>query len=154
MPHDRAPITATTSLNKEPRMNLDKYRREHADIVSRVNTLRKLAAEGIAEQATAIAREIIAMSSVIKMHLSVEDRFLYPALKEASPVLANKGHQYQEEMAEIAAEYGRFSRQWNDAQRIAEQPEGFRADANRVLKILFERIQRENREFYPLVEAN
>jgi hypothetical protein len=29
----------------------------------------------------------------------------------------------------------------------------FRADANRVLKLLFDRIGRENRDFYPMVEA-
>ncbi|OWY30517.1 hemerythrin domain-containing protein [Herbaspirillum robiniae] len=134
-------------------MNLDKYRREHADIIRHVQELKKLTALGIAGHAAAIAREVIAMSSVIKLHLSVEDRFLYPALQEAGAALAAKGRQYQEEMADIAAQYGRFSRQWNDAQRIAEQPEGFRADANRVLKILFDRIGRENRDFYPLIEA-
>lgn len=134
-------------------MNLDKYRREHADIISHVQQLKRLSAQGIALQAVAIAREVITMSSLIKLHLSVEDRYLYPALQKADPALAAKALQYQQEMADISAQYGQFSRQWNDAQRIAEQPEHFRADANRVLKTLFERIGRENREFYPMVEA-
>jgi hypothetical protein len=56
-------------------------------------------------------------------------------------------------MKDISAQYGQFSRRWNDAQSIAEQPEAFRADANRVLKLLFDRIGRENRDFYPMVEA-
>lgn len=134
-------------------MNLDKYRRQHADIIDHVQQLRTLATLGIAEHAVSIARVVIAMSSVIKLHLSVEDRFLYPALQQADATLAAKARHYQEEMSAISSEYGRFSRQWNDAQHIAEQPELFRADANRVLKMLFERIVRENREFYPLVEA-
>jgi hypothetical protein len=65
-------------------MNLDKYRREHADIIGHVNTLRTLCAHGIADEAAAIAREVIAMSSVIKLHLSVEDRYLYPAMQQAA----------------------------------------------------------------------
>ncbi|MFJ3054630.1 hemerythrin domain-containing protein [Herbaspirillum sp. NPDC087042] len=134
-------------------MNLDKYRREHADILDHVQQLKALSAQGIAAQAAAIARVVIAMSSVIKLHLSVEDRFLYPALQQADATLATKARQYQEEMTSISTEYGQFSRQWNDAQRIAEQPEHFRTEANRVLKMLFERIVRENREFYPMVEA-
>ncbi|WP_413456717.1 hemerythrin domain-containing protein [Herbaspirillum huttiense] len=134
-------------------MNLDKYRREHADIIGHVSTLRTLCANGIAEEAPAIAREVIAMSSVIKLHLSVEDRYLYPSMQQAAPALAAKARLYQEEMKEISAQYGQFSRRWNDAQSIAEQPEAFRADANRVLRLLFDRIGRENRDFYPMVEA-
>ena len=134
-------------------MNLDKYRREHADILDHVQQLKTLSAQGIAAQAAAIARVVIAMSSVIKLHLSVEDRYLYPALRQADTRLADKARQYQEEMTSISSEYGQFSRRWNDAQRIAEQPEHFRSEANRVLKMLFERIVRENREFYPMVEA-
>nr|WP_198980956.1 hemerythrin domain-containing protein [Herbaspirillum sp. ASV7] len=134
-------------------MNLDKYRREHADILDHVQQLKALSAQGIAAQAAAIARVVIAMSSVIKLHLSVEDRFLYPVLQQADATLASKARQYQEEMTSISSEYGQFSRRWNDAQRIAEQPEHFRTEANRVLKMLFERIVRENREFYPMVEA-
>jgi len=134
-------------------MNLDKYRREHADILDHVQQLKALSAQGIAAQAAAIARVVIAMSSVIKLHLSVEDRFLYPVLQQADATLATKARQYQEEMTSISSEYGQFSRRWNDAQRIAEQPEHFRTEANRVLKMLFERIVRENREFYPMVEA-
>ncbi len=134
-------------------MNLDKYRREHADILDHVQQLKALSAQGIAAQAVAIARVVIAMSSVIKLHLSVEDRFLYPAMQQADATLATKARQYQEEMTSISTEYVQFSRQWNDAQRIAERPEHFRSEANRVLKMLFERIVRENREFYPMVEA-
>ncbi|MBV8624162.1 MAG: hemerythrin domain-containing protein [Herbaspirillum sp.] len=134
-------------------MNLDKYRREHADILDHVQQLKALSAQGIATQAAALARVVIAMSSVIKLHLSVEDRFLYPALQQADARLADKARQYQEEMKGISSEYGQFSRRWNDAQRIAEQPELFRSEANRVLKTLFERIVRENREFYPMIEA-
>jgi hypothetical protein len=134
-------------------MNLDKYRREHADIIGHVQQLKALCTQGIAEEAVSIAREVIAMSSVIKLHLSVEDRYLYPAMQQASPALAAKARHYQEEMQDISAQYAQFSRQWNDAQRIAEQPELFRADANRVLKLLFDRIGRENRDFYPMVEA-
>lgn len=134
-------------------MNLDKYRHQHADIIAHVRTLRALSAAGIAEEAPAIAREVIAMSAVIKLHLSVEDRFLYPAMQQAGAQLAQQARKYQDEMTTIAAQYGQFSRQWNDAQRVAEHPEQFRADANRVLRVLFERIERENRDFYPQIEA-
>jgi hypothetical protein len=35
----------------------------------------------------------------------------------------------------------------------SDDPEGFRADANHVLKLLHERMQKEKSDFYPAIEA-
>jgi len=35
---------------------------------------------------------------------------------------------------------------------MRSDPQGFRNDANTVLKRIYERMQRENREFYPRIE--
>ena len=60
---------------------------------------------------------------------------------------------YYEEMAQLAEAYDGFVRRWNTAQRLRADTEGFRADANDVLRRLHARMQRENREFYPRIEA-
>lgn len=135
-------------------MNLDKYKAQHEAIALSIHQLRAFAHKGIAEHAADIARLVIRMSSVIKLHLSTEDRFLYPALQEANDrELARMGQRYQEEMTHIAEAYGAFSRKWNSAEQIAHNPEGFRIEANRVLKTLFERMKREEHDFYPAVET-
>lgn len=56
-------------------------------------------------------------------------------------------------MTHIAKAYGEFAGKWNSAHEVAGNPEGFRADAYRVLKVLFERMKREDHDFYPAVEA-
>lgn len=133
-------------------MNIDKLKDQHEHIHRCISTLRTSVTAGIEANAGEIARLIVSMSSVIKLHLAVEDRFLYPAL-HGSASLAQMGQAYQSEMQEIAASYEGFARRWNLPAAIAGSPEGFRADANIVLKRLYQRICREDRDFYPAIEA-
>jgi hypothetical protein len=135
-------------------MNLAKYKAQHIAIFGDIRKMKELSSLGIAEHAEDIAQLVIRMSAMIKLHLSIEDRFLYPALQEMNDRrLASMGKQYQHEMTHIAEAYGEFAGKWNSAQHVATDPEGFRADANRVLKVLFERMKREDHDFYPAVEA-
>lgn len=135
-------------------MNIDRYKHEHQDILAQIATLRQLTHSGVEHNAAAIARGIVAMSSTIKLHLAVEDRLLYPALRQgADAELARLGEQFQREMGAIAAAYMDFARRWNTPERVRTDAEGFRADANTVLRSVYERMQRENRDFYPRIEA-
>lgn len=135
-------------------MNIDKFKHQHETIFECIATLRQYAVAGIARNAAEIAEMVVSMSSVIKLHLAVEDSLLYPALRNGgSSALARMGDQFQAEMKTIAASYEKFVRRWNTAGNVARDPEGFRADANRVLKMLHGRIRREDREFYPEIEA-
>jgi iron-sulfur cluster repair protein YtfE (RIC family) len=135
-------------------MNIDRFKHEHRDILDQIAALRQLTHAGVEHNAAAIARGIVAMSSTIKLHLAVEDRLLYPALQGgADPELARLGEQFQREMGAIAAAYMEFARHWNTPERVRADAAGFRADANTVLRRVYERMQRENRDFYPRIEA-
>ncbi|WP_313082732.1 hemerythrin domain-containing protein [Pulveribacter sp.] len=135
-------------------MNIDRFKREHEDILSQIAALRRLAHAGVAQNASEIAQRIVAMSSTIRLHLAVEDRLLYPALQASgSEALAQLGARFQHEMGEIAGGYMAFARRWNTAERVAADPEGFRNDANTVLRSVHERMRHEDRDFYPRIEA-
>lgn len=136
-------------------MNIDRFKQQHIEILSSISTLRTHVRNGIANNATDIAALIVAMSSTIKLHLAVENSTLYPALQNGNNrALAQMGKRFQDEMQSIAASYLAFSRKWNTAARVEEDPEAFRADANSVLKVLYERMQKENTDFYPAIEAS
>lgn len=136
-------------------MNIDRFKHEHEEILHGIAALRGLSHAGVADNAAEIARGIVAMSSVIKLHLSAEDRVLYPGLQASGDrTLAALGWQFQQEMSSIAASYVEFARRWNTPERVHADPAGFRADANRVLRAVHERMQRENRDFYPLIERH
>jgi hypothetical protein len=135
-------------------MNIDKFKHQHIAILDGIARLREATRGGIADNAEAIAAQIIKMSGVVKLHLAVEDSTLYPAVARSTDLkLAHLGDCYQSEMDGIAAEYFAFATRWNLAARLRDDPERFRADANRVLHILFDRMKREDKEFYPAIEA-
>ncbi|SRR5690606_21800701 len=135
-------------------MDLTSFKDQHVQILKGINQLRQLARQGIAENAAAIATGVVELSSIIKVHLAVEDRLLYPSVQRLdNPALAAMGQAYQTEMKDIAAAYAQFSRRWNTPTQIQRSPEGFRADANTVLKTIHARMQRENTHFYPAIET-
>lgn len=134
-------------------MNIDKFKHQHEEIFSSIRLLRERTVSGIVENAREIAGLVVAMSSLIKLHLAVEDSVLYPTLRNSKDAaMARMGETYQKEMKTIAASYEGFARKWNTALNVERDPEGFRADANVVLKMLHGRICREDRDFYPAVE--
>lgn len=132
-------------------MNIDKFKHQHADIMGNISALRRLAQAGVAQNAADIARLVVSMSSTIKLHLAVEDQALYPALQRGdNPELARMGRLYQKDMGPIAQA---FARRWNRPESVCRDEQGFRDDANRVLRMVHERMQRENSDFYPRIEA-
>lgn len=134
-------------------MNLDKFKHQHTDILRSIARLRAMAHAGVEDNAAAIAQGIVSMSSTIKLHLAVEDQVLYPALRRGSNAdLARMGRHYQGEMATIAQAYDAFARRWNTADSVRGDAQGFRAHANTVLRNVYERMQREDRDFYPRIE--
>jgi len=135
-------------------MNIDKFKHQHIDILGAIAALRKLVQAGIESHANDIASRIVAMSGMIKLHLAVEDNVLYPALEASgNTALANMSQRYREEMDGISGAYLAFAARWNTARQLLDQPEAFRSQANDVLKTLFERMRKEDREFYPAIEA-
>ncbi|MBA5600485.1 hemerythrin domain-containing protein [Pectobacterium aroidearum] len=135
-------------------MNIDKFKHQHTEILESIDTLRQLSRAGVTENAADIARAIVAMSSTIKLHLSAEYRVLYPSLQRSGDEQLTKMSQhYQDEMQTIAADYDAFSRRWNTASQLIGHDRDFRADANHVLRKVYERMQRENHDFYPRIET-
>lgn len=135
-------------------MDITKFKHQHTKIYDCIKTLRHYSVGGIVENAQNIASTVVSMSSLIKLHLFVENKFLYPALRSSKDhTLAKMGDQYQEDMKVIVGSYEDFARRWNTAERVAQDPTGFRADANTVLKRLHARIRQEDRHFYPAIES-
>ncbi|MBS0305558.1 MAG: hemerythrin domain-containing protein [Proteobacteria bacterium] len=134
-------------------MNITRFENDHEVIQGYITTLRELSRAGTAAKAKEIATAIVQMSGKIKLHLAAEDATLYPAMEKSSNADAMRAARaFQSEMGMLATGYAAFVARWNTPTSVAHDPEGFRADANEVLKALFQRIQREDRELYPLAQ--
>jgi len=135
-------------------MNIDKLKAQHVQISQKLSFLRDLTHQGVVQNAAQIARSIVDMSSTIKLHLAAEDMALYPAVQRSGNAeLTKLSNQLQKDMGAIAAAYEAFARQWSQAEHLKNDEAGFRRAANEVLRTLHQRIQRENTEFYPRIEA-
>lgn len=131
-------------------MNMDRYHRDHATILRQISTLRSLSQAGIDENADRISAAIVDTASLIKFHLAAEEQVLYPRLaKSGVPEVEALSTRYQAEMRSLAGAFARFVDQWRVPARLQRDPEGFRGDANTVLKALYERLRREDQELYP-----
>lgn len=135
-------------------MDIKRFKTQHEEILEGINQLRHLSHAGVSSNAAAIAQRLTEFSSLVNRHLAVENRILYPAVQSSpEPKLANMAKAYQEEMTGIANAYIAFSRRWSAAAALRNDPDGFKQAANTVLRTVYERLQKENREFYPAVEA-
>lgn len=135
-------------------MDIDRFKHQHVDILSGIAALRKLAHRGVEDHAVDIAHELKALSAVVTAHLAIEDRILYPSIRRSGNArMANMAESYQTDMKGIASAFINFARRWSNAQTLAQHPQDFRDEANTVLKDVHERMVRENREFYPAIEA-
>ncbi|PJC99560.1 hemerythrin [Janthinobacterium sp. BJB1] len=135
-------------------MNIDKFKQQHLAILAAIDDLRQLARAGVASQAAAIAEQIVAMSGLIKLHLAVEQRYLYPAAQACGvATVASLGRRYESEMDGIAGAYLDFAGRWNTPVRLEAEPDAFRSEANTVLHALYQRMRREDHELYPAMEA-
>lgn len=134
-------------------MNIDKMKNQHVEILEKISFLRTLSHAGVSSNAQEIATAIVSMSAIIKTHLFAEDQFLYPHIEQdGNSMLRQVSSKFQREMTDIVSEYEVFSRRWNIASKLKGNDEAFRRDANNVLRKVYERMQKENKDFYPLVE--
>lgn len=134
-------------------MNIDKFKQDHILILSLVSNLRTLVQTGVEQNAGEISKMIVTISSTIKLHLSTEDRMLYPALlKSEDQAVVKVGRKFQTEMGGIAAAYMAFVSKWNVASKVFANPYAFKKESNDIFKALHQRIQHENAELYLVAE--
>jgi len=132
--------------------DLAKLREDHAELVRLV---RKLAAfidrpEPPAQlELFELRREL---SSTLIAHLKAEDWVLYPRLLASEDAaVAATAAAFSEEMGGLAAAYVAYTDKWS-ATAIAADWAGYRADSRGIIDALTNRITRENRELYPLLD--
>src|SRR3546814_3633897 len=131
-------------------MEIDRFKHQHVEILQGIADLRKFAHAGIKENAYEIVRQLGALTSVVSLHLAIEDRILYPRLQKGeNQHLADMSGSYRQEMKGIANAYITFARKWGKVAVVAEKAEQFRKEAKVALKTCHTRLQKENTKSYP-----
>lgn len=132
---------------------VEKLRREHAQLVEIVGRLSAAVAEPRPRAASELFRLRKELTSTLIAHLKAEDWLLYPRLLTSrDPRIARTARAFNEEMGGLAEAYAAYSYKWT-ATSIEADWTGYCAETRGIIDALTRRIDRENNELYPLFET-
>ena len=131
-----------------------KYRDQHEELLQMVGKIAPYLQESkVKESAEEISKMLIALTGKLKLHLAIEDEHLYPLLtKSNDPSVKNMAAQFMKEMGGIAKAYGDYRTKWALPQTMKAQPQEFIKDTLAVVKVLQDRISRENNQLYQIAD--
>lgn len=133
--------------------DLTKLRGEHSEIQSIIRKLRYLTSQPSPPPQLHLFALRYELSSALIAHLKTEDWILYPQLMaSADPHVAATAREFSEEMGGLAQAYREHCRSWS-ANAIAADWAGYCSASRGLIDALNNRITRENRELYPLLEG-
>lgn len=124
--------------------------RQHNDIYEVLNKTKEMInGSELESQSMEIAKNISILAGKLKIHLSNEDKYLYPALlNKGDKVLQNKTQKYINEMGHLSETYMSFKDKYNTRSKILAEPKLFIKEANEVFKAVLDRMHREDSDLY------
>lgn len=133
-------------------------RQQHHEIVAIVNDMRKhlLAPQRMsAVTAESLGASLEQLGKRLSSHLQIEDRGMYPRLQgtPGSPT-AQVARRFSEEMVGIVEAFHAFQARWPDGATIHADRNRFVDECTTVFHDLTHRIDREEKELYPMVDAH
>lgn len=131
-----------------------KFRDQHDELLEKAGEISKLLnEETLSKDATAMRDLLSGLLGKLKMHLAVEDKALYPQLKNCgNHEVAAISIQYQEEMGGIGEFVANYSKHWPSAYAISDDAKGFIDETNQLISALATRIKKENDYLYKLAD--
>lgn len=131
-------------------INYDNLNRQHATIMNEIDFIENELNKGkISINISDTALHISKLAGLLKIHLLEEDKFLYPNLLNNSDEEMKKLTEgYNQEMGNIAEDYTVYKNSYNVASKISKDLDQFVIDSKRILKILKERMSKEDKELY------
>jgi hypothetical protein len=129
----------------------DNFRRQHQELLAMVAEITgKLKSDP--GDARGLRDALSALAGKLTVHLTMEDKALYPRLAQVKGENASAVAQaFQHEMGGLAGQFTEYNRNW-PINAIAANPSGFARETQGVFAAIGRRIARENAELYPLAD--
>lgn len=133
--------------------DIAKLRSEHAALIEIARRLSAIIEQPQPPEPAVLFGVRGELNSVLIGHLKAEDWVLYPRLfASPDPAVEQTARAFSDEMGHLAGAYTAHTQKWT-ANTIAADWSGYCRETAVILDALGQRIIRENRELYPLLEA-
>lgn len=134
----------------------DRFRQQHNELLSLATELQGLLNEtALAKDATAARTALSKLMGKLTMHLSTEDKVLYPELEASKdPAVSTMARRFSTEMKSTATAVGAYNARWGTPSVIKENPQTFIKETKGIVSVLADRIKRENQELYATADRS
>ena len=131
-----------------------RFRNEHKELLDIATKISEnLNIYVLSNNALTIKKLISDLGSNLNVHLSIEDKAVYPKLLEhSSEHIKITAQNYIQEMGHISEEVKRYKRKWDIASKIQKNPDEFIRETNEILNTLIKRIDKEDNGLYDLID--
>lgn len=131
----------------------DNFRRQHDEILAIAGEIAARLQPDTLRADTRWVRSLLsALAGKLTIHLAMEDKALYPRLAEADVEdCAALALAFMKEMGGLGAAFAAYNQKWQ-AGAIGEDPARFILETREVFGALGKRIERENRQLYPMAD--
>ena len=135
-------------------MDIKNILRQHDEIFGLIKQVRAYQnQEQVKEHAFEISKALAQLAGILKVHLSSEDKFVYPVLvKHQDAVIRTTAEAFAQEMGELFKVFDAYKTKYMGASKITENAAAFIDETKTVFLALETRINKENMSLYPLVK--
>ena len=136
-------------------MNLDQFHKDHKELMGMATEILGLLNEqAVIDNAEKISTLLGSISGKLKIHLALEDKQLYPELMNSSnPEVQTKAASFQNEMGGLKEAFTQYASAWLSPMKIKNDPNTFINQTKEVFGAVANRVEREEKELYPMAEA-
>ena len=131
---------------------IERLRAEHSALIALARIVTELLQTPGPARLTELASARALLRETLVRHLKCEDWILYPRLRATGDAeLMHITREFELEMGDLAAEYVAYDDKWT-TERVAARWTEFCRDTIDVFDVLATRVEREERELYPLAD--
>ncbi len=127
---------------------------QHEDMLTVAKEMSKLLDPNILGKDAQPVRSLLSkLSAKLKIHLASEDKSLYPELlNHKDENVKATAKKFMDEMGSISSVFVKYTEKWVSADAIQKNPNDFIKETEGLFSALAKRIEKENKELYPLVD--
>lgn len=135
-------------------MNKHTYIEQHKAISEEMNAIRQIMHKtNFTDQADDLVRHLCTLAGKIGVHLSMEDKSMYPRLAESrDPQIRDMAIRYQNQMGGIAGRFTSYKEKYNTRQKLLEHAADFKSETQQVFQEIDQRIAKEEHELYQHIQ--